>query len=239
MTILVALLAITSFARCQVWRTKTSLWSDCVSKSELNPRAHSNLAIAMAQEGMYKPAISSFERALDLLRKQELELDYKDMVAMNDLTQRLGTVCWLDGQYQKAEKYYRLWLQQDDQPFHLYLDVANRFAQANRYDDAIEFYQKALVTALRDEEKAFVLVEQGFEALQSNQPENGRRLLQTAVSLDPESWKAHNNLGIAIMSTDQDSKLAKNHFQRAVELSGGHPEAVANLQRVEAVLQQQ
>ena len=233
---LIVSLSVTALMRNQVWRTKESLWLDSASKAPLNPRAHNNLAIAYAQNSRFKESIKSFETALELMLSRDLNLDYEDFVSTNELTRRLGTVCWLDGQYELAEKYYRLWLQQDEQPFHFYLDVANQFSGSGRFDAAGDFYAKALSTAADDPSKAFVLVDHGFEALQANQARLGRELLQRSVKLDGNSWKAHNNLGIAIMTTDQDARLARQHFERAVELSKGDAEAVANLQRVNQAL---
>ena len=59
-------LGLGAHVRNSVWADDVTLWSDTVSKSPRSPRAHNNLAAALARQGRLDEAIAHYSRALNL-----------------------------------------------------------------------------------------------------------------------------------------------------------------------------
>ena len=59
-------LGLGAHVRNSVWADEVTLWSDTVSKSPRSPRAHNNLATALARRGRLDEAIAHYSRALNL-----------------------------------------------------------------------------------------------------------------------------------------------------------------------------
>ena len=233
---LIVVLCFASHLRCQVWRSKQTLWADSVAGAPLNPRAHSNLAIAYAQQSNFKRAIPSFERALELVESPQLKIETSEVIGHATLLKRLGTVCLKAGELKKAETYFLRWSEIEGVYYYEFLDIANQLFDAGRSRTAIALFKKALELAKANDEKAFVLVEYGHVFLNSGDPKTARKLFDKAVEFNDKNWKAHNNLGISIMSTDQDIELAHKHFSKAVMHSNQTPEAMMNLARVKELM---
>ena len=231
---LVCLLTIASIVRCQTWRNEVTLWRDCATKAPHNPRPFSELATALAKENRFDEAIENFEVALEIIDNPPKNI-FIQQKSENRIASRLGKLYFVTGRREMAKELFRKWFDGDEY-FYQHLDAALLFADSGDMTHAEPLFDSARKLAGTDQQQAFVLVEHGRSLLSSNRAVEGRKLLQQAVQLDASNWKAHNNFGIAIMSTDQDAQLAQSHFRRAVELSNGHPEAVANLQRIDQMI---
>jgi tetratricopeptide (TPR) repeat protein len=59
-------LAVGTFQQTRVWQSGVTLWEEAVRTSPLKPRAHRNLAAALANAGRLDQASASVERALEL-----------------------------------------------------------------------------------------------------------------------------------------------------------------------------
>ncbi len=57
-----------TFARNEVWRTRTSLWEDSVGKSPLKGRPWHNLGQSYLEQGRYREAVPYFQQSLSLDR---------------------------------------------------------------------------------------------------------------------------------------------------------------------------
>ena len=230
MAALVVILAVVSYQRCQVYRNEVVLWSDSAAQAVHSPRPLSELGRALAGSGKHEQAVEAFEAALALTANPTAKLDYQ-LKAENEVALRLAKLYAATGQTAKIPELLQQWFDGDEY-YYQYVDAALLYFDSGDLERAEPMFERALEAAKQPQEKAFVLVEQGFTRLNSGKAKSGRSLLENAVRLDEENWKAHNNLGIAIMTTDQDTELAQKHFTRAVELSGANPEAVANLNRI-------
>ncbi|MEL6107289.1 MAG: tetratricopeptide repeat protein [Planctomycetota bacterium] len=67
------LLARQTIARNQLFQSRLRMWSDCVSKSPVNARAHRTLAGALAKNGQFDEALTEIDTAVKLLKKPYLQ----------------------------------------------------------------------------------------------------------------------------------------------------------------------
>ncbi|MGE3536773.1 MAG: tetratricopeptide repeat protein [Candidatus Tectimicrobiota bacterium] len=66
LSLLVAVCALWTYERNQVWANEVTLWQDCVHKSPRKARAHTNLGVALVRQGNVSAAIAHFTEALRL-----------------------------------------------------------------------------------------------------------------------------------------------------------------------------
>jgi len=67
--ILFSFLSLATYYRNATWQDSVTLYRDCVRKSPNKPRAHSNLAKALAEAGEYDEALAEGEKAIALGKK--------------------------------------------------------------------------------------------------------------------------------------------------------------------------
>ena len=111
------------------------------------------------------------------------------------------------------------------------MDIANTVSDKIGFEPSICFFEKARELAGDDVESAQILVDYAKSASVTDISFAEELLLQ-AIELEPGNWRAHNNLGVVIMMGGGSVQIAREHFQIAVNLSGGDPEALMNLQRL-------
>jgi tetratricopeptide (TPR) repeat protein len=114
LVLLPIVLSYNAYARNSVWKSRTSLWQDTVSKSPGSARAHNNLGVAYKEEGQRNKAMEHYRAAL------VLEPDYAR--AHNNL----GVAYKEEGHIDKAIEHYRaaLMLEPDYTRAHNNLGVA-------------------------------------------------------------------------------------------------------------------
>ena len=120
--------------------------------------------------------------------------------------------------------------------FRSYVEIGTAISKELDYSRSKPFFDRAFELAQSDLDKALVLVEQARSA--SLTPGDGLEvagnLLDQASSLAPNAWQVHNSLGVLVMMQNGNPADAKRHFEKAVSLSNGEAEALANLRRLGA-----
>ena len=233
----VVLLTLVSFNRCQLWRNELALWQDSAAKAPHNPRVFFDIGTILAQENDFQGAISNFETALRLFENPVKRIDTQPNLE-NEVAYRLGLLYCSTGRIDQTEALYDKWFN-GDETCAMHLQSASLFVDNGKVATAEKYFKSGLELAGNDKERSYALVEYGYAMLNAKRLKQGRALLEQAVETDNSNWKAHNNLGIAIMMTDQDLQAAEHHFKQATIASGSNPEAVKNLRRVQQMLRQQ
>ncbi len=105
-------------------------------------------------------------------------------------------------------------------------------AKLGRVDEAVASYRRALML---DDQDAWTLNNLGMLYLDLGDPDAALGPLARAVQLRPEAPVFQNNLGIAL-EQDGYPLAARRAFEAAVRADSGYAKAVANLQRISAVV---
>ena len=104
------------------------------------------------------------------------------------------------------------------------VELANLYFDAERYDDAIKWYQDALKLAPKD---VNVSTDLGVCYYYTNQPDKALVQLGRSLEIDPKHAKTLLNLGIVKAFGKQDLEGATKAWQQVVELNPDSPEAQA------------
>jgi tetratricopeptide (TPR) repeat protein len=104
------------------------------------------------------------------------------------------------------------------------VDLANLYFDADRYDDAIKWYEQALALTPKD---VNVSTDLGVAYYYTNQPDKALAQFDKSLALDPKHVKTLLNVGIVRAFGKQDLKGATDAWQRVIELAPNSPEAQA------------
>jgi tetratricopeptide (TPR) repeat protein len=210
--ILLALGAAT-YARNSVWRDGTALWSDVVSKSPHNHRAHNNLANALAEKGRLEEAIEQYETAL------RIHPDYDK--AHNNLANALEE----QGQTDRAIRHYREALRLNPDYAKAHANLANALIGRGRNDEAIEHYREALGVRPGNAQAHSDL---GVALGRRGRIDEAIEQYREALHLRPDFPEAHYNLANALRRRGRTDE-AILHYRKALDLKTGFVEAHFNL----------
>ena len=211
--VIILLLGMTTYHRNGVWQDEMKLWSDTVTKSPKNHRAHDNLAIILSQQDKPVEAMFHYKESLRLnpkyanahynlgeflLQQDKIEeaiFHYKEALSINpdyvDANYNLGNVLVRDGKYDEAIFHYRKALRGNSDNADIHNNIGVVLYEQKKYDEAIGHY---------------------FEALR----------------VDPDYADAHNNLGVALEHNEK-YKDAISHYKEALRLNPDHVDAHYNL----------
>lgn len=230
----IAVFAVSSYVRNEVWRSAVSLAKDAVKNAPDSDMVHYILAKAYRSEGMHEKAEKEFELALVLNEKKTASraqpLQGTDALrTANAVTHyRAGLSHHGLGDYERAIGEYQMALSLN--PFYVEArtNLAGVYAQLGGYDDAIKELQSALrVKPDYAEARRFL----GMVYLDLGRLKESADELREAVRLSPDYAEAHNNLG-EVYARMGRTKEAVREFKEALRLRPGFPEAESNLRKV-------
>ncbi len=104
-----------------------------------------------------------------------------------------------------------------------------RTVDPSKFEQAVEFYERALQLAPRD---AVYRNELGRVYFEAAQYEEAIRQLQLSLEIDPEFAPTHYNLGLAYLKLGENDK-AKEHFETGLLLDPGCGECAQKLESLE------
>jgi len=104
------------------------------------------------------------------------------------------------------------------------IDLANLYFDADRYEDAIKWYEQAVALAPND---VNVSTDLGVAYYYTNQPDKALAQFDKSLALDPKHVKTLLNVGIVRAFGKQDLKGATDAWQKVIALAPGSPEAQA------------
>ena len=236
-----------TWRRNQDYRSEFAIWQDTVAKRPGNPRAYTNLGLALVHAGRVQEAIDFYRQALRL-KPDSTEARYNLEVALArtstpqeaighyeealrlkpdsaDACDNLGLALAQAGRAQEAIGYFVQATQfsPDDADAHNNLAVA--LIQLGKTEEAIDHWEQALRVRPDDAEMhgnvANALLALGKLPQAINH-------WQQALALNPDFVQAHNSLGLALERVGRIPE-AIGHFEQAIRLQPDFAEAQNNL----------
>jgi tetratricopeptide (TPR) repeat protein len=104
------------------------------------------------------------------------------------------------------------------------IQLGNLYFDAERYDQAIEWYTQALKLAPRNVE---VSTDLGVSYYYANQPDKALSQFDQSLKLDPKHTKTILNVGVVKAFGKQDLQGAQEAWEQAVKLAPDSPEGQA------------
>jgi tetratricopeptide (TPR) repeat protein len=189
---IIVTLSIGTHLRNKIWQDEIILWSDVVSK---NPslRAHYNLGLAFADQGMTKKAVEHFTEAL--------RINPRDLGAHNNL----GLALMHQGLIEEAIRHYRMALKINPRYISAHNNLGLALVKKRLIEEAIRHYRKALeinpmATAAHNN--------LGLALVEKQLIEEAIRHYRIALKINPNMKDVHINLKIAL--TIQKQKQVHN-----------------------------
>jgi len=115
-------------------------------------------------------------------------------------------------------------LKSDPKNVNATIQLGNTYFDAERWDDAITWYQRALAL---DPRNADASTDLGVSYYYSNRPDEALAQFEHSLSISPTHTKTLLNKGIVLAFGKQDLKAAAVEWQRVVELAPDSPEGQA------------
>ena len=112
------------------------------------------------------------------------------------------------------------------------LDLANLYFDAERWDDAIAWYEKAVAL---NPTNADASTDLGVSYYYTNKADEALARFETSLKIDPKHTKTMLNKGIVLAFGKQDLAAATNEWKRVVELAPDSPEGQAARRALEGV----
>jgi len=205
--------SIGAYLRNRVWQDPLVLWSDVVSKSPHNYRAHYNLGNAMYRRGQLDESQAHHEKAVELspgfaVAHENLGLILMEKGQLSNAFQHLErAVQIMPGDANTQNNFGQLLLTQGR-----IKEAARHFSRAVRINPRHAKAQNNLGIALAQQKKL----------------EEAKKHLLTAVRLDPNNSEIQNNLGQVFMLQGNYGNAA-SHFEAAIQLNPDFAQAQTNL----------
>jgi cytochrome c-type biogenesis protein CcmH/NrfG len=111
-------------------------------------------------------------------------------------------------------------------------ELANVYYDAERFEDAITFYERALAIRPKD---VNVSTDLGVSYYYTNQADRALKQFDYSLSVDPSHTKTILNVGIVRAFAKQDLAGAAQAWQRVVDLAPGSAEAQAARRALESM----
>jgi tetratricopeptide (TPR) repeat protein len=209
----VLVLTILTIQRNNDYRSEFSIWQDTVVKCPQNPRAHSNLGLALFRLGRTTEGIAHYEQALRIM-PDSAEAHNNLGIALKD-----------QGKLPEAIAHYEQALRIKPEYAEAHNNLGNVFSQEGQVSDAIGHYEQALRI---EPEYAEAHNNLGNIFLQEGQVSDAIGHYEQALRIKPEYAEAHNNLGLALAALGRLQE-AMGHWEHALQIKPDFAEAHYNL----------
>ncbi len=208
----VALCALT-IRRNQDYHSALAMWADVVEKRPQNPRAHTDLGVALAVDGRADEAIRHYRQAL------AISAEYYQ--AHNDLANALVE----EGRFEDAMRHFEEALRLRPDYDRAHNNLGRALALLGRIEEALAHFRRAVELnpfyADAHSNLGNALAEQG-------RPEAAIEHYRSALRLNPGLADAHNNLAGTLYNLGRSDE-AVEHYREAVRLRPDYGDAWRNL----------
>jgi tetratricopeptide (TPR) repeat protein len=123
-------------------------------------------------------------------------------------------------------------VESDPQNASAHTQLANVYFDAERWEDAIQWYEKALKI---DPANADVSTDLGVSYYYTNRPDQALAQFERSLTIDPKHTKTMLNKGIVLAFGKQDLRAAAEEWKKVVTLAPESPEGQAARRALEGV----
>jgi tetratricopeptide (TPR) repeat protein len=183
-----AIYAVSSVRRNQIWHDDVTLWKDTVKKSPDSNVVHCLLGVALAKEGNLDEAVTEYNKAL------KVTPDYFEVHS------NLGNILSRQGHLDEAIKHYREALRIRSNFFHAHYNLGVALLEKGNLDSAIEEFQEALQLKPNFAEAHYSL---GLTYAARGDFDASIQEFQKTLQLDSGHDDARNSLNMAIAQRKQ------------------------------------
>jgi tetratricopeptide (TPR) repeat protein len=248
----VAVLGYATVRRNEDYRSELAMWSDAVAKRPGNPRAHSNLAVALAEEGKGDEALIHYAEAVRLKpdyaigqnnlgfallkdgRNEEAIAQFTEVVRQRpgfaDAQNNLASALAKQGRNEEAATHFSQAASLKPDSAQARNGLGNALYVQGRIKEAVAQYSEAVRLDPGFAEARHNL---GLAVLEQGDVQGAIGHFSAALRLKPDYAKAHNNLGTLLYQQGQ-TREAIDHFAEAVRLDPNFKDARSNLRAAQA-----
>jgi len=202
-----------TYQRNDTWRSKVSLWQDCVLKSPEKARPYSGLGAALAEEGGFEAAVMNFKKAI------RLEPDFLQ-AHLN-----LGYALFQQERYSEAEECFRNVMKFNPNSSLTHFRLADALRAQGKTDEAVEHYSRAVELNPNDLYAHHFL---GIALYEAGRLEEAIASFRNALDLKKDDPEAYLGLGDVYMAQG-DPAQAIAYYLKAVKIKPDSAEACGNL----------
>jgi len=202
-----------TYQRNSVWQDGIKLWSDVVTKSPYNNRAHNNLGLTLYNQGRTEEAKDHYLEAL------RIKPDYVD--ALNNL----GAALNKQGRLEEAIEHYLQALRIKPDYVNAHTHLGNALDKQGRTAEAIDHYLQALRIKPDDEQAHYTL---GIALERQGRTAEAIDHYSQALRIKPDYVRACNKLGIALAKQGHIDESI-DHFLKALLTHPDDAETHSNL----------
>ena len=250
--IVVIALAAATFTQAGTWKNSATLFRHALAVTENNFMAHTNLAVALIDEGRLDEALPHLETAakirpdfpnarynLGVIRMRQGEDDeamghFKAALRSDPNFTRAsyygGLLHLQRGESAEAVQYFQKALAGGGPDPQVFTALADSLAMSSRYVEALYYYERALTL---NPEAVEVRYNAARILIAMGRVDEAIGHLREAVRIMPDYARAHNNLGSALLMQKRLEE-AVYHFQEAVRIDPGYKMARENLRDAQA-----
>lgn len=205
--------ALLSARQVGFWRDSVTLWRHEVEAAAPNVTAHSELAMALADEGQMGDAVEEFHRAL--------EIESDNETARTNFAVTLVKLGWTE----EAVGHFRRALAVNPDVFEAHYGLGVLCSRRGRTEEAIDHYREAL-RIKPDSDQAHMNL--GLDLFQLRRVSEAQEHFAAAARANPGLARAHNYLGVTLAWQGKVDEALRS-YARALELEPGSAAAHNNV----------
>jgi tetratricopeptide (TPR) repeat protein len=240
-------LAAATFTQAGTWKSSATLFRHALAVTENNFMAHTNLAVALMDEGRLDEALAHLETAakirpdfpnarynLGVIRMRQGKNDeamghFKAALHSDPNFARAshygGLLHLQRGESAEAVQYFQRALAGGGPDPQVFAALADALAMSSRYEEALYSYERALTL---NPDAAEIRYNASRILIAMGRVDEAIGHLREAVRIRPDYARAHNNLGSALLMKKRLEE-AVYHFREAVRIDPGYKMARENL----------
>lgn len=245
--ILLAVFALMSHLRNDVWQNSFTLWSDAIEKAPKKARPYNGRGLVYYRQGNFDKALEDFNKALEInpdftlalqnrgnlyQKREEYEKAIEDFTKITKIDKYNRSVYnnransyYKTGQYQKAIADYIFFLKVYDDFAPGYINLGNCYMELQKYQAAINNYRKAIEV---DKPKPDYYNKIGDTYFLWKKYKRAIEHYDSALALAPDFYKSLNNRATAWFYKGNYEKAVRD-YEKTIRLKPDLIDAYKNL----------
>ena len=222
--VVLAILTVLTWRQCGYWKNSIKLWNHALSVTKNNYIAHSNLGIALFEEGKIEEAIDQYNKVI-MMPYQILTYNDDHLYSFcGGIYSNRGKAYAELGLYQYAFEDYNKSIRLNPKNASLYNSRGFTYAKLNQHQRAIEDFSEAI--RLRPD-FAYYYCDRGNSYAKLGQYQRALDDYTKAIRLKPDYADAYNNRG-TIYGMIRQYQRAIDDFNKAIYIKQDYADAYNN-----------